>query len=221
MIKLVNMVNIVPRNFNEEIISLLNNEQVPLTLGRYSRGTATDVMLDYLGVAEKEKCISFSILPLEKAIKINAILRKKIRDSFSFAIPITSVGGKKVMEQFEKCAISMNETDTTSKKTTNYQFDKELILVVINRGFVENVMEIARKAGAPGGTVIHARGTGYGEAEKFFGVTIGAEKEIIFIVTKREKRDEIMKAIMENAGTNSPAGSMLFSLPVTTFDQVL
>lgn len=76
-------------------------------------------------------------------------------------------------------------------------------------------MDSAREAGAYGGTVIHAKGTGIKEAEKFMGVSIAAEKEMIFIVTKREKKNEIMKAVMENAGLHTRAKAVAFSLPVT------
>ena len=38
---------------------------------------------------------------------------------------------------------------------------------------------------------------------------------MIFIVTKKEQKNEIMKAIMEKAGLDSWAKSIVFSLPVT------
>mgnify|MGYP002800887118 FL=1 len=76
-------------------------------------------------------------------------------------------------------------------------------------------MDAAREAGAGGGTVVHARGTGMEKAEKFLGVTLAEEKEMTFIVTRSEKKNEIMKAIMEKAGMESKAKSILFSLPVT------
>lgn len=205
MLKLVLMVTIVQRKDSEEMISFFNKNDVPMTFGRYGRGTATDSMLNLLGIAEKEKCIAFSMLSSSLASKVSHKLVKKMKDAFSFIIPISSVGGGSLMEQFEKEASTPQE---------NVKFKDELILAIINRGYTETVMQIAREAGAPGGTVIHARGTGMGNAEKFFGVTVGAEKEMIFIVTEREKRDIIMKAVMEKAGSHSPAGAVLFSLPV-------
>ena len=213
MLKLVLMITIVQRKYSEDMISYFGQNGVSMTFGRYARGTATDSMLNYLGVAEKEKCIAFSMLPVELAMKVSKGLNKKIKDSFSFAVPISSVGGKNMMENLENTNIPQNEG-----QANHYKFADELILIVINRGFVDTVMEIARKAGAPGGTVIHARGTGVGDAEKFFGVTVGAENEIILIVTEREKRDAIMKAVMENAGAGTPSGSVLFSLPVMKID---
>ena len=53
------------------------------------------------------------------------------------------------------------------------------------------------------------------QAERFFGVSLESEKEIIFIVTRTEEKNRIMKAIMENAGVSTPAKAIVFSLPVT------
>ena len=76
-------------------------------------------------------------------------------------------------------------------------------------------MDAARGAGAYGGTVIHAKGTGMEQAEKFMGVSLAAEKEMIFIVAKKEQKNLIMKAVMEQAGLTTKAKAVVFSLPVT------
>lgn len=48
--------------------------------------------------------------------------------------------------------------------------------MIANQGYTELVMDAARAAHAPGGTVIHAKGTGAEKAEKFFGVSLAKEK---------------------------------------------
>jgi hypothetical protein len=53
------------------------------------------------------------------------------------------------------------------------------------------------------------------QAEKFLGVSLAAEKEIILIVAKKQQKNDIMKAVMEQAGMESKAKSIVFSLPVT------
>ena len=68
---------------------------------------------------------------------------------------------------------------------------------------------------AGGGTVIHAKGTGMESADKFLGVTLASEKELIFIVVKKEQKNAIMRAVMEEAGLTTKAKSVVFSLPVT------
>ena len=91
----------------------------------------------------------------------------------------------------------------------------ELLVVITNQGYTDQVMDAARGAGATGGTTIHAKGTGTELAKKFFGVSLAAEKELVLIVAKEEHRRPIMKAIMAQAGMTTPAQSLVFSLPVS------
>ena len=92
----------------------------------------------------------------------------------------------------------------------------ELLVVVANQGYTEMIMDAARGMGAGGGTVIHAKGTGMEKAEQFLGVSLASEKEMVFIVVKREDKNAVMRAIMEKAGLSSKAKSIVFSLPVTS-----
>lgn len=96
-------------------------------------------------------------------------------------------------------------------KDTKY----ELLVIIANQGYTEMIMDAARKMQAGGGTVIHAKGTGMESADKFLGVTLASEKEIIFIVVKKEQKNAIMRAVMEDAGLTTKAKSVIFSLPVT------
>lgn len=91
----------------------------------------------------------------------------------------------------------------------------ELIVVIANRGHTDQVMDAARSAGAAGGTTIHAKGTGTELARKFFGVSLAAEKEIVFILAKEADRKPIMKAVIAQAGMQTKAQAVVFSLPVT------
>ena len=94
-------------------------------------------------------------------------------------------------------------------------FEHELIMVIINEGHTDTVMDAARSAGAAGGTVLHAKGTGAKQAERFLGVSIAEEKELIIIVSKASEKAAIMKAIAENCGPGTPSGAISFSLPIS------
>ena len=52
-------------------------------------------------------------------------------------------------------------------------------------------------------------------AEKFMGVSLASEKELVLIVTQTELKNPIMQAIMKDAGLQTKAKSIAFSLPVT------
>lgn len=97
---------------------------------------------------------------------------------------------------------------------TDAYIDFDLIITVVNRGFDDVVMDAAREAGATGGTVLNARGTGTHEAEKFFGISIHPEKDVILILTKREDKKQIMHAIRNKAGLNREGKGLSFSIPV-------
>ena len=91
----------------------------------------------------------------------------------------------------------------------------ELIVVIANQGYTDEIMNAARKVHAAGGTIIHAKGTGGAEAEKFLGVTLVPEKEMLFIVARTEHKKGIMEAIINEAGVKTDAKAITFSLPVT------
>ena len=93
-------------------------------------------------------------------------------------------------------------------------FQHECIVCIVNAGFSEAVMDAAKEFGARGGTVVHARGTANQEAEKFFGITIQPEKEIVMILVAHEIRDAVLKALYTAVGVNTEAQGIAFSLPV-------
>ena len=110
-------------------------------------------------------------------------------------VPVSSIGGKKQFE-FLTDGRGFVKGEESTLKDTKY----ELLVVIANQGYTELVMDAARAAHAPGGTVIHAKGTGAEKAEKFFGVSLAKEKEVIFMVTRKEGKNAIMTSIMEKAG---------------------
>lgn len=209
------MTTIVDRKVVKKYTELYkeNEQQVMfITLGA---GTAANDVLDYLGLDGTEKAVIFSVQEESSWEKVKKQLQRKLKidapgGGIAFTIPLSSVGGKKTLQFLLDGQSYQKEEESTLKDTAH-----ELIVVIANQGNIELIMDAAREAGAYGGTVIHAKGTGMEQAEKFMGVSIAAEKEMIFIVTKKEQKNDIMKAIMEKAGLDSRAKSIVFSLPVT------
>lgn len=92
--------------------------------------------------------------------------------------------------------------------------DAEVIFVIINAGFSDLVMDAAKRKGARGGTILHARGTGNKEMEKFFGISVSEEKEIVMILVAKSKRDEVMSEIYKDAGLDTNGQGIAFAMPV-------
>ncbi len=89
-----------------------------------------------------------------------------------------------------------------------------MILTIVNSGYSDQVMNAARAAGAKGGTTINARGTGNSETQKFLGMEIHAEKEIVLILVENKLRHNIMVSIYKEVGLETDASGFSFALPV-------
>ncbi len=94
---------------------------------------------------------------------------------------------------------------------------KELIVCIINNGYADLVMNAARRTGARGGTTFHARGTGNPDIEKFFGISISPDKEVVLIVIDKAIKDEVVSAIYKDAGLDTKGQGIVFTLPVDDF----
>lgn len=215
MSKLNLMTTIVDRNQVRKYLYLYEEEGLQIMLVTLGDGTASGDVLDYLGLEATEKAVIFSVLTDENFYKTKKSLQKKLQidapgGGIAFIVPFSSIGGKKALQFFTVGQDFQKEEESALKDTTY-----ELVIVIANQGYIEMVMDAARGAGAYGGTVIHAKGTGMEQAEKFMGVSLAAEKEMIFIVAKKEQKNDIMKAVMEQAGLDTKAKSIVFSLPVT------
>jgi len=96
-------------------------------------------------------------------------------------------------------------------KTNNH----EVVFAIVNSGFAEDVMEVAREQGVRGGTILNARGVAREEAAQFFGITLHAEKEILMMVVEKDIRDKVLNAIYKEMGMAKAAQGIAFSLPVS------
>ncbi len=94
------------------------------------------------------------------------------------------------------------------------EVDKELIVYICNHGFASDAMKAARKAGARGGTIIHGRSSVAGEAQKFLGIAIHPEKEILLIVCLADQKSTLMESISSHYGIASEANGLCFSVKV-------
>lgn len=209
------MTTIVDRKAAPKYLELYKENNLNVHFVSLGYGTASNEILDYIGLDTTEKAVAISVLEEDSWLTIKKQLEKKLKidapgGGIAFIVPLSSIGGKKTLQFLLESQDYQKQEESTLKNTNH-----ELIIVIAQQGYTNLIMDAARKAGAFGGTVIHAKGTGMDAAEKFMGVSLAAEKEILYIVTKTEQKNDIMQAIMENAGLNTKAQAITFSLPVT------
>ena len=209
------MTTIVDRKILNRYMELYQDNDLHVAFLSLGYGTASNEILDYLGLESNQKAVSFSILEEKTWLTVKRQLEKKLKidapgGGIAFTIPLSSIGGMKQLQFLLETQEYQKEEETTLKNT-----DHHLIIVITEPGYTNMVMDAARSAGAYGGTVIHAKGTGMELAEKFMGVSLASEKELVLIVTQTELKNPIMQAIMKDAGLQTKAKSIAFSLPVT------
>jgi len=174
-----------------------------------ARGTAIQNMLDLLGIKSKERRAGFAIMDNEATINYLNGAKQNLYigipgQGLVMGIPLKSVGGQKAMSLLK-----------IKKEKPNLDYKYELIVAVCQEGYTSLVMQAAREGGATGGTIIHGKGTGNPELEQFHHVSIGSEKELIFIVARSDKKQTIMEDIVKKAGLETEAKTIVFSLPVS------
>ena len=185
---------------------------LPIVLSTPCQGTASRTMLDLLGMDSKDRRLFITVASPEQTKALVQEQKKRLYidapgNGVTIGVPIKSVGGSKTL------AFLSNGQNVKGAPTLNFEY--ELIMVIANQGATNQVMDAARSAGARGGTVIHGLGTGSKNAQMFYKVSIASEKEVILIVSAAAQKAAIMKAIIEQAGPDTKAGAIAFSLPVS------
>ena len=206
---------ITKREFSENYLDFFRKHNVNAVLSSLCNGTTSESALSLMGLEKTEKVILHALVREEiiGSITKGLIVEMDILSAgngIAAFIPIDSIGGKYSLNYFagDEPLIKKENDIMNVNETKNV-----LIITIVDKGNTDLVMDAARTAGAGGGTVVRAKGTG-AHIAKFFGVSISEEKELVYIIAKRESRDAIMKSIMDNAGNNTDAHGIIFSLPV-------
>ncbi len=206
-------ISIVDRARSEAMLSLLHANKVQLALTLLGKGTAQKEHLLLYGLEATEKAVICAVAGGEQTQQIIKNAKRKLfidipGNGIMMAIPVKSVGGGRTLAY-------LTDNAAPGPGVPELKFDYELIVTILNEGHTDPVMDAARAAGAGGGTVLHAKGTGAKRANKFFGVSLADEKEMIFIVSKTGEKAANKKAIADRTCPGTTAGAICFSLPIS------
>ena len=185
------IVTIVPHNFGDEISSIAVKAGAGGGTVLMGRGTAENSVLQLLGLGDTSKDITYNIVDQNIEQKVReAIIEETKKKKNHFGVMFSILLG-----DFMKAgAVQQNiEGEKIMEQTDSY----EMINMIVNKGYAEDAMAAARKAGARGGTIIAARGTAKEGDAKFFGMEIVPEKEMLMILVPCNQKDEIIASIKQ------------------------
>lgn len=205
---------IIKKSDEKEFVEFFLHKNVCPIYSSLCRGSTTSETLDLLGLEHSEKVLMQALVSTSKMYELKSALTYEMKidlpdRGIALAIPLTSIASKRALDHI----LADQSTETENYETTERKIEMELIVTICIKGNSNAIMQLAKEAGAAGGTIMKAKGTA-SEADKFFGVTLSDEKEIIYIVSKKETKSDIMKAIASytnDFGTHP----LVFSLPVT------
>lgn len=193
----------------KKLKKIVSSYQAGFQVVMHGMGTASSSLLAYFGLEDVEKTIFISAMP---SVMCKNVLKRIEKDmnvhergkGIFFSISLSSA--TKYMLDFYQ-DYEMEDIEMEDAK-------QHLIITIVNEGHADVVMVEAKKGGATGGTTVNGRGLQSEKAIKFLNVSIEPEKDIVLILAPTEKKNDIMKAIVENCGLKTPGAGICFSLPV-------
>lgn len=209
------LITVVDRGKGEKMARIYEQSGIDTQMMCLGTGTAKSEVLEYLGLGELEKDILFSVAP-------RCVIRsglEKLQSDLPFLKPGGGIACSITFSSVSMAALRQIQMDTTIIETEEVEkMDQkcthDMIVCITDRGQTELVMDAARRAGASGGTVIHARGFNTKEEENFLHLLIRPEKELVMIIVPLERRRTVMQAVCDELEQKMGEPGLLFSLPV-------
>lgn len=209
------IIGFVERGQGKNVAKVFLENKIPVSFQCPGMGTASSELLDVLGLGTAERDILFSIASTANVERMMQMLAEDFGghlDAHGIIIDLPMTG---INNMIATALMNMSpESMMNGGEIMDQHTENSMILVTVNQGHTDEVMDTARGAGARGGTIIRARWSGSKDSEQFYGINIQEEKEVIFIVTTKENRNIIMETINMKHGLNTEAGAMICSLGI-------
>ena len=198
---------IVNRGRAGRVVHIARDNGVPGATISLGWGTVRNRFFDFLGVASEDKDIVYMVSDpdtIERALLAldQELQLEKPNHGIAYVMELAETSG---VHRLTKTIYCEEEGDETMK---------HLITVIVERGQAEDVMAAAKEAGARGGTIVNARGSGVHETTKIFNMEVVPEKEIVLILTSCDKSEAIMTAIEQELQIHEPGHGIMYLQPI-------
>ncbi len=171
----------------------------------YGKGTASNEILKFFEYTSIKKEILFTVIKKERENEILEYMSK----CFNFHKPNTGIAFSMPLIE----VVTTNEHAKEGKKE-NLDMEYEVVFVVVDNHRGDEVVSIANRYGAKGATIIHGRGSGVHEKGSIFNITIEPEKEIVMMLIKANKHQEVVDGLSKELDIKSPGNGIIFSASV-------
>lgn len=175
------------------------------------RGTVRSAALNLFGIKSQKMFVMSFLIDKDREEQILDYLVKELhlnQPGHGIVYTTSAMRAEQIIgdEQSARNIMHQTEAESMFKKLT----------VIVNRGMAEDVMDIARKAGVTGGTILHGRGTASECHAKLLGMEIEPEKEMVMILIPSELTEKVVNKLYEELQLDKPGNGVLFVEPVLT-----
>ncbi len=207
---------ITSRGSGRKWIDALKKHHINYHLQLSGKGTASSAMMDILGLENSDKDLIVSFCTVTAAADLAQKMSEGIRNvtalhGVMMILPLAAMNHLSVV-------MASQETRTGEQKgwerMQKSEHEYSLVLVAVNQGYMDQVMQTAKSAGATGGTILRARLADSDHAEQFYGIALQSEREVLAILTPGNTRNSIMEAVNSEFGMRTQAQAILCALPV-------
>ncbi len=208
------LLSIVERDKGKKLIKHLENINIKMNFQSVGFGTAPTEMMDIFGLGTNDKDVIISLGD-------KSVVENMMTNFGTLFASHSKYGGLMII--LEVCAASriltevlnFNNDEKAEKGdgAMKNEHHNNLIVISVNEGYSNDVMQIARKSGATGGTVIKGRLADVEQFVELGNARIDGEREILCILAPQKTSKQIIEEVNKEFGINSDANGILFAIP--------
>lgn len=154
----------------------------------------SDVRKEIVIIAAKKSDSEIFLEKLNKRLKLY-----KPNHGIAYSVPIAGV-----------CGSRKHNHNITNEFGGMEKPMYQSLMIIVDKGKGEAVVDAASNAGSKGATIINARGSRVHETSKLFAMEIEPEKEIVLMIMKSDQTDKIVTSIKEKLKIDKPGNGILF-----------
>lgn len=212
--KIMMLLSIVEVDKGKKLIKTLKNNNIRVNIQTSGQGTAPTEIMDIFGFGSNDKDVIISI-------GAESDIRELMANAGTIFASYSKYGGLMIVIDVSAASrvlteiLNFNTTKTIEKEadTMKKEHHNNLIVISVNEGYTDDVMQVARKAGATGGTVIKGRLADIEQLAEYANTEVDAEREILCILSPVKVSQQVMEAVNKEFGVSSPANGILFAIP--------
>ena len=213
--KIMALLSIVEQGRGKKLIKELTNLRIRINFHTIGFGTAPTEMMDIFGLGSNDKDVIIS-LGAESDIKnMVANFNESFQSSSKYGglmIILDILASGRVLNEILN--YHSNQSIERGRISMQNEHPNNLIVISVNEGYSEDVMQVARKAGATGGTVIKGRLADFEQFSEFVDAKkMDGEREMLFILAPLKVSRQIMEDVNKEFGTTSDANGIIIALP--------